>query len=472
MRTLIVVAFASLLGLGCGTPDPTGTGTGTGTGSGTESGTEADTDDDTSSSDETDSPLEDLPADPPADLPPEPDACEILEQLVEALASTPELDAQQQLADAFTREVSYSPGGFPILADTRLCVFYQGDPGASLSVTGDFADWQPDVHFLLEAAPGFHYGIIEFTDLAAPPTGLYKFVRDQAEYFADPLARRFGWDQFGEYAQIDALPGRSHHERWPDFDQAVGALEPRDVTVWIPADGLSGPTLPVLYMHDGQNLFAPDALFGGWQVNVTLDAAISQGLLAPVIVVGIDNTAARFDEYTQVTDVLDGMTYGGLADEYADFLVDGVMPFIEDRYGVATDPSSVGVMGSSLGGLVSLYIGMRHPELFGQVGSMSGTISWGTIGANPPNPTIIDAYLNAPPIGTRIYLDSGGGEGSGCPADGSDNYCGNVELAETLRGLGWVDEQDLFYRWDPGAPHNEVAWANRLLPALIDWFPG
>ena len=188
-----------------------------------------------------------------------------------------------------------------------------------------------------------------------------------------------------------------------------------------------------------------------------------------MIVVGIDNTPARMDEYTQVQDVLDGMPVGGRADEYADFVVNGVKPFIESRYPAASEPDSVAVMGSSLGGLVSLYIGLRHPQVFGSIASMSGTIAWGTIGAS--NPTIIDSYVEAPPNGLHIYLDSGGNEGSGCPDDGSDNYCGNVELADTLRNLGWADEQDLFYRWDVGAPHNEAAWASRLLPALLDWWP-
>lgn len=468
MRAWFIAAFVPFFGLGCAAPAPSSTGSGSGSETsdetGDESGTQADTS--SSSSDETQGPPADLPD---ADLPPELDDCEVLEQLVEALESTLDADIHQQLADTFVREVSYSPGGFPIVADSRLCVFHQGVAGEPLSVAGEFDDWQADAHPLLEAAPGFYYAVI---DLPATPTGLYKLIYDQTDFFADPLARRFGWDQFGEYSQIDPIAGLSHHERWPEFDQAVGALEPRDLTVWIPADGFDGPTLPVLYMHDGQNLFAPDALFGGWQVNTTLDDAIGQGQLAPVIAVGIDNTAARFDEYTQVTDVLDGMTFGGRAEEYADFLVDGVVPFIESRYPVASDPGSVAVMGSSLGGLVSLYIGLRHPDVFGQIASMSGTISWGTIGADPPNPTIIDDYLNGAPIGSRIYLDSGGSEGAGCPDDGSDNYCGNVELADTLRGLGWVDEQDLFYRWDPGAPHNEAAWASRLLPTLIDWFPG
>jgi enterochelin esterase-like enzyme len=401
---------------------------------------------------------------PEPDVPSESGECEQLEMLVAQLESNP-ADAAAQI-DAFVHEVGYGVHGFPIVEAQRLCVVALDDDPGALTVTGDFNAWDAQQHALSPVTPEFRYAIIE---LAGAPTGLYKFVRDGSEYFADPLARRFGWDDFGEYSQIDALPDRSHHERWWEFDEGVGSLEPRTITVWLPPGAQDGPLLPVLYMHDGQNLFAPDALWGGWQVGVTLDEAIASQLLTPMLVVGVDNTAARLDEYTQVGDVIDGMPTGGRADEYAAFLVDGIKPFIESRYPAASTPESVAVMGSSLGGLVSLYIGLEHSDVFGQIASMSGTIAWGTIGSN--NPTIIDSYVEQPPVGLRIYLDSGGDEGLGCPDDGSDNYCGNVELADTLRGLGWVDEQDLFYRWDPGSPHNEAAWATRLLPALLDWWP-
>jgi enterochelin esterase-like enzyme len=400
----------------------------------------------------------------PPDLPGETGECEQLEQLVAQLEQDPP-DAAAQI-DAFVREIGYGVHGFPIVEDQRLCVVALGEDPGTLTVAGDFNAWDAQQHALVPVTPEFRYAIVE---LATPPAGLYKLVRDGSEFFADPLARRFGWDDFGEYSQIDPLPDRSHHERWWDFDEGVGDLEPRTITVWLPPGAFDNASLPVLYMHDGQNLFAPEALWGGWQVGTTLDDAIAADLLSPMIVVGIDNTAARMDEYTQVGDVLDGMPVGGRADEYADFLVTGIKPFIESRYQAESDRESVAVMGSSLGGLVSLYIGLRHPDVFGQIASMSGTIAWGSIGAS--NPTILDAYAEQPTIGLRIYLDSGGNEGSGCPEDGSDNYCGNIELADTLRGLGWVDEQDLFYRWDPGAPHNEAAWATRLLPALLDWFP-
>lgn len=401
---------------------------------------------------------------PPLDLPAgELDDCERLLELVAALTNEPSAELRAMLIGSFVREVGYGDHGFPIVEADKLAVVHVSEPGLALTLAGDFDGWDPLAHPLVEPAPGFYYTIIE---IDAPAAGLYKIVRDGTEYFADPLARRFGWDQFGEYSQIDPLPDRGHHERWLAFDQGLGELAPRTLTVYLPPD--AEPGLPVLYMHDGQNLFSPYALWGGWQVSATVEQAIADAVLDPLIIVGIDNTAARFDEYTQTTDVIDGMLVGGRADEYAEFLVTGVKPFVESRYAVQSAPDQVAVMGSSLGGLVSLYIGLRHAEVFGSVASMSGTIAWGTFGAD--NPTIVSEYASAPPLGLRIYLDSGGSEGSGCPEGGSDNYCGNVELADALRGWGWVDEHDLFYRWAPGAPHNEAAWADRLLPALLEVF--
>lgn len=470
-RNSLVVGLGALLSLACGDDGapaveagstgapavttvslPSGD-SGTGDPHGTTDATET-------SSDETGAVIPDVPST-------ETDDCERLEQLV---ADLPAVDdaMRESMVEQFVQQTAYGEHGFPGVEADTLCVVYRGPPGGTLSLAGDFNDWTPDEHPLLEPVEGLDlsYAIVE---LGETPQGLYKLVRDGEEFFADPLARRFGWDEFGEYSQVDALADRSHHERWPAFDDGAGELEPRTVTVYLPAGALAEAPLPVLYMHDGQNLFSPDAFFGGWRVGETLDTAIGDGTLAPMVVVGVDNTAARFEEYTPVTDVISGMRVGGRADEYADFLVEGIKPFVEQRYPVASDPAAVGVMGSSLGGLVSLYIGLRHPEVFGQVASMSGTIDWGTFGA--ANPTIDEQYVADPPLGLRIYVDSGGSAGSGCPDGDSDNYCGNLRLTDTLRGLGWTDELDLYYRWQPGAPHNEAAWADRFLVALVDWFP-
>jgi len=474
------IVLAGVLGWGlwgCGDDGPSGTGGSSDGGSGsstlplptaTDPATATDPTAGTSLDPSTGSTAADETADltgVPGDLPaPEVDDCERLDEL---LAELPGAADPSALVDPFVRDVAYGAHGFPITCDETLAVVHQGGPGQSFSVAGDFNGWVAGEHPLDEPAPGIYVARVE---LKGDPEGLYKLVQDEVVYFADPIARRFGWDRFGEYSLVDPLPDRAHHERYWGFDAAVGALDPRTITVWLPAGAPeAAEPLPVLYMHDGQNLFSPEALFGGWRVGETLGAAIDDGTLAPLVVVGIDNTPARFDEYTPVTDVISGQEAGGRADEYADFLVGGILPFVEGRYPVATDPAEVATMGSSLGGLVSLYIGQRHPDVFGSVASLSGTIAWGTIGAD--NPTIVDLYQQDAPTGLRIYLDSGGSPGMGCPDGGSDNYCGNVEMAEALRGLGWVDEVDLFYRWEPGASHDELAWADRLLPAMIDWFP-
>ncbi|MEM7159458.1 MAG: alpha/beta hydrolase-fold protein [Myxococcota bacterium] len=400
--------------------------------------------------------------------PPSMGDCTDLDTLVAELEKA-DGKAQVALVDEYIRTMTYGDRGFPGVQGNEFCVAYWGEPDDDLSVAGDFNAWVPGQVELVEAVPdlGFYTARIE---LLIPPEGLYKIVRGDKEFFADPLARRHGWDEFGEYSQIDPMPDRSHYERWPGFDEGVGSLEPRTVTTYVPQGAGKLSDLPVLYMQDGQNLFSPEAFFGGWMVGETLDAAIEEGSVQPLIVVGIDNTAARMDEYTFVTDIIDGMEVGGRADEYADFLVGGIKPFIEQRYPVSDDPALVGVMGSSLGGLASLFIGWRHQELFGHAGSMSGTIDWGTLGTD--NATIDSLYQADTPTGLNIYLDSGGDEGMGCPDGDTDNYCGNIRFRDLLFGLGWTDQVDLFYTWTPGAMHNEAAWAQRLRPALESWFPG
>lgn len=386
--------------------------------------------------------------------------CDALEAFVGELESADPGDAAA-LVDGFVREMQYGEHGLPLRCDDRV-IFVSTEPR---TVAGDFNAWDPQALPMEQSVEGVPLWLAEVTIDA--PGGLYKFVLD-GEFMADPSARRYGWDEFGEYSQVDGDASRSHHERWPGFSDAVEPLAPRMIRVFVPAAANEGDQVPVLYMHDGQNVFSPDAFFGGWQTSVTADALISDGAIQPVLIVAIDNTAARLEEYSHVPDDIGDGPIGGLADDYADFVVDGVIPFVESRYDVRTGPANTGVLGSSMGGLVSLHLGHRHPDVFGFVGSMSGTLPWGTFGLQ--NETMIDRYAAAAPGGAVLYVDSGG---SGpCPGAGSDNYCDNVVFADVLRGLGWVDGVDLFYRWVEAAPHNEAAWAQRLPEALIDWFPG
>jgi len=419
-------------------------------------------DESSSDDDDDDGPDPDVPAVEPGD-------CERLEELLTTLEDD-ETNGEAAI-QAFFRDVAYGEHGFPMVDEDRICFAYRDPVGIPLSVAGDFNDWVVGVHDLDYASPDYdlRYAIVDVP--ADSATGLYKFVRlrNDPEYFADPSARRFGWDEFGEYSRIDA-DTESYYERWPDFVDSDGSLLPRNLTVYVPAGTWTEGDLPVLYMHDGQNLFAPEAVFGGWRVGISMDYAVNQGSVPPTLVVGIDNTADRFDEYTHVEDDLGGAPIGGKADDYADLIVGDIKPFIDERYPTSTEPDATAVAGASLGGLVSLYIGWRHPDVFGSAASMSGTVGWGAFAAG--NPTVGELYDQTPPEGLRVYVDSGGGPGTGCPDGDSDNYCDNIVFADTLRALGWEDGEDLLYVWEDSAGHNEAEWAERFPLMIEDWFPG
>ena len=428
---------------------------------GTEPGTTS-TDPDSGSSSDDDGPDPDVPPVQPGD-------CERLEDLLTVLEKG-ERNGEAAI-QAFFRDIAYGDGGFPMVEDDRLCFAYRDPVGIPLSVAGDFNDWVVGEHDLDYASPDhdLRYAIVDAPTNGA--TGLYKFVRlrEDPEYFADPWARRFGWDEFGEYSRIDADPDASSYERWPDFVDSDGTLLPRNLVVYVPSGAWGEEDLAVLYMHDGQNLFSPDAFFGGWRVGISMDYAQEQGTIPPTLVVGIDNTEDRFDEYTHVQDDLGGALAGGKADDYADLIVDDIKPFIDERYNTSTEASRTAVAGSSLGGVVSLYIGWRHPDVFGAAASMSGTVGWGSIAGNP---TLAELYDQTPPEGLRVYVDSGGGPGTGCPGGDWDNYCDTIVFADTLRSLGWEDGDDLLYVWEDGAGHNEAEWAERFPQMIADWFPG
>ena len=125
---------------------------------------------------------------------------------------------------------------------------------------------------------------------------------------------------------------------------------------------------PVLYMHDGQNLFDVATSFAGeWEVDESLDALVREGRLPGLIVVGIDNAGdARLDEYSPWRDRQLGK--GGRGDAYAAFLIRTLKPHVDRTWRTLPDAAHTGIAGSSMGGLISLYAGLRHPEVFGRIG--------------------------------------------------------------------------------------------------------
>lgn len=271
----------------------------------------------------------------------------------------------------------------------------------------------------------------------------------------------------------DLSPRRETHtivgelRRHPDF-RASKLGNARTILVYLPPGYDDDPALryPVLYMHDGQNLFDASTSFIGveWNVDETVRRMVEQGAIQPLIVVGIENTRDRVSEYTPATDATRG---GGNADLYADFIVNELKPFIDANYRTLKDRAHTGIMGSSLGGLVSLYVAWRHPDVFSRVGAMSTSYGWA-------DGHIIDFVAGrAAPQGVRVWMDMGTAEDrTDRDKDGVPDV---IQLHRRMRDVlmekGLSIPRSLRYVEDEGAAHNERAWAARLPRALAFLFP-
>ncbi len=235
----------------------------------------------------------------------------------------------------------------------------------------------------------------------------------------------------------------------------------RDVLVWLPPVYGTEPErrFPVLYLHDGQNLMDGRTSYVTgctWCAHTTADRLTRERLIEPVILVGINNTGLRrMAEYTPTKDNRFG---GGEGPLYGRLLVDELKPLIDDSFRTKTDAANTGLGGSSLGGLISLALGLDYPQVFGRLGVLSPSIWWngreilGRVGA---------ARVEAKP---RIWLDMGMSEGLRHLRD-----CD--VLHSRLLSRGWREERDLHYLRVPGGLHDEDAWARRFDRVLQWLFP-
>ena len=237
----------------------------------------------------------------------------------------------------------------------------------------------------------------------------------------------------------------------------------RDVIVYVPPGYDEEPErkYPVLYLHDGQNLFDGRTSFvkdRTWQVREHADAAIEAGEVEPLVIVGIYNTGdRRLSEYTHEYNWQMG---GGQADAYGQLVTRELLPWIANQYRVRQDRQNTGLGGSSLGGLVSLYLGLRYPAVFGKLAVLSPSVWW--------NHKSILGYLNehAPQMWERprVWLDVGDNEGQKAVRD--------VEhLARRLKANGWKPGETMHFDKVHGGTHDEASWASRVRPMLRFLFP-
>jgi predicted alpha/beta superfamily hydrolase len=278
-------------------------------------------------------------------------------------------------------------------------------------------------------------------------------VAETAEAPADPQdgAGAHG-DWTGEWIDYPGEDDGPHHTVVGTM-KALAQLESpqlgnrRDILVYLPPSyNRSQRRYPVIYMHDGQNLFDRATSFGEeWEVDQTLEAASQEGLEA--IVVGIPNLGKeRLNEYSPWTDRKHRQ--GGRGNAYLDFIVHTLKPIIDRDFRTRPGRESTGIAGSSMGGLISLYAFFKHPRVFGFAGVMSPAL-WFAGGAVYPFVT------ERPFVPGRIYLDVGTNEGSQEMHDVR-------RLKDILVQKGYKSGRDLLYVVEMGGQHNERAWARRL----------
>jgi predicted alpha/beta superfamily hydrolase len=254
-------------------------------------------------------------------------------------------------------------------------------------------------------------------------------------------------------------------EGWQDVPSRHVAA--RNVDVWLPPSYGRDPQrrYPVLYMHDGQNLFDPALSYTGtdWDIDGALTRLIKRGEAREAIVVGVWNTPLRFAEYMPRAPVrtetvgsgIDGRPIGRSedirSDAYLRFLVEELKPFIDARYRTLPGRDDTFVMGSSMGGLISLYAVARYPGVFGGVGAVSThwpacdgcTIDW--FAAHLPRPRT-----------HRLYFDYG------TAALDALYPPHQARMDAALRRAGWREGRDWVTRRFEGAEHNEAAWKARV----------
>lgn len=290
---------------------------------------------------------------------------------------------------------------------------------------------------------------------------------------------------------------------WPHFIATTGRVvtqiasfhsttlgNNRAIYAYLPASYSENPaaTYPVVYMHDGQNLWAamPQLAFGGtWNVDTAFDIATELGACSSptvagwgaqplggtpttctgdgdcgaggvcetfpeAIVIGVANTAGRIYEYTPTTDP--STPGGGGADLYLKMLVQELKPAIDAQLRTRPELASTSLVGSSLGGLVTAYAGLKYPDVFSRLGEVSPSTWW--------NSDVIVADVHGTPAARPaiIYVDSGAGT--------ADDEADTDQLAQTYLGLGYVDGTNFRHVIQAGASHSETYWAQRLPGAL------
>ncbi len=258
--------------------------------------------------------------------------------------------------------------------------------------------------------------------------------------------------------------GAGRRERHDHFPSALLG-NARTIEVYLPPGYESeSERFPVLYLHDGQNLFDPEAAAHGqvWQADRIADRLIRAGRIPPLLLVGIANTPERMDEYATVCD--QDEQAGGRGQLYARFVFEEVKPFIDRTYRTRPERQHVGVAGSSLGGLISLEMARWHADQFALCGALSPSLWWA-------DEAILSELEGERPWTERMrfWVDMGTREGPGRgPVPRSLRQ--TRHLIDHFDRMGLLPGHDYCYWEVAGGEHNETHWAARFDKVLLYLF--
>ena len=339
---------------------------------------------------------------------------------------------------------------------------------SKIYITGNdeqLGNWQPDLTELIKTDEGkwtknfsFEKGKkIEFkftrgswetealsSDGSIPPNYIFEVLNDttiniKVNLWADQIERTIEGQITGTV---------KYHRNF----QGNG-IKPRDIIVWLPPGYVSdtNKNYPVLYMHDGQNIVDPttSAFQVDWQLDEAADSLIHEGLIEPIIIVGIYNTSDRDQEYSEEP----------LGYAYMHFIVDSLKPFIDRNYRTLPDNQNTANGGASLGGLISFILTWEYSDVFSKVISFSPAF-------NIDQYNFVDnvtSYKGKKKI-IDVYINNGDNELDSQLQPGVD------EMLEALKNQGYIEGKDYYFFKDKNAQHGERYWAKSIWRALIILF--
>lgn len=220
---------------------------------------------------------------------------------------------------------------------------------------------------------------------------------------------------------------------------------------------------PVVYMHDGQNLFDGMTSFlpnKEWRADEIVGTLVENKLIPELIIVGIDNAGMdRGNEYLPTSATMGSKAVvGGKADLYTKFITDELMPFVNSHYRTKLGPKNTATCGSSFGGIIALHMGLTRPDVFGMIGAVSPSIWWD----DRVMIKTVDGLKSKLPL--RIWIDAGTKESLTMVSDAQ-------LLAEHLVAKGWKRGKEVVCYIDEGGEHNET-WFSARLPMVLSYLLG